>query len=657
MKRQGLWLVLALGLLLPFAYALAFCFPRADDFDEATRAMFLFDLPGGIYEIGREWLTWSGRYVYHFLAVFLGRAAQSGAVYGLVCGAVMLVYGLGVYLLFSPLADGKKPALPALAGILLVLSCCQALPCFYLLTDALTIALQGGAALVFFALLARLWQKSALDAECARLRGGAVLAGVLAIGVYEHAALAVMTAFAGCLFLAWLRDRRNAGKKMLPAFFPMLCWLAGAFLFSFLAPGNFSRKAARHVQDFSTVGELAGELASGLAHGWLSFSQSLWPWAALLIAILAAAWRADACRPAAGAVCARSAVVLAMCVAFSCGLVFVHAQSDVPFSSAPKLAASMHFYLCVGFSFIFYWLLRLLPMKGKAAAMCWHAVLFGILALVALSPNFRRTAENAANGQMLVLARALEERNRYLSALGRGAGHDSGPRFGLLGEVCRPGARKRSVDPTLPLAAAPAFDTPVFPVWCGEGLAPREEQWPNLWAAWYYGIGGVKAVKPVFSGPLPGVRLSVPAELGQIERAWRLAGKADPENPLPLDWILLKTPAPLPQRISILRPNPLSFGRLAPLPLQKFWLDDLLGKKETGSAGVAALACGNHVFETAAAGRNGYYAFPLGPGGMDYPPALFLSLDGRRFYRLSPAGKAFGENDESGRPDWQAIDY
>ena len=60
--------------------------------------MFIFDLPGGIYEIAREWLTWSGRYTYHFLAVFLGKAAHIRAANGLLCALVMFLYFLSLFI-------------------------------------------------------------------------------------------------------------------------------------------------------------------------------------------------------------------------------------------------------------------------------------------------------------------------------------------------------------------------------------------------------------------------------------------------------------------------------------------------------------------------------------------------------------------------------
>ena len=120
------WLLLAP--LLPFVYAFGFLFPRGDDFDEVTRAMFLFDLPGGLYEIGREWLTWSGRYTYHFLAVFLGKAGELRPAYGLVCAAVAALYGLAVYGLARESGGGlmarRDAALCACLAVL-ALFCCH----------------------------------------------------------------------------------------------------------------------------------------------------------------------------------------------------------------------------------------------------------------------------------------------------------------------------------------------------------------------------------------------------------------------------------------------------------------------------------------------------------------------------------------------------
>ena len=155
------WLLLAP--LLPFVYAFGFLFPRGDDFDEVTRAMFLFDLPGGLYEIGREWLIWSGRYTYHFLAVFLGKAGELRPAYGLVCAAVAALYGLAVYGLAREAGGGERisrrdAAFCGCFAVLALFCCHQNLQTFYMLTDALTMGLQPALALCFFWALCRLWR-------------------------------------------------------------------------------------------------------------------------------------------------------------------------------------------------------------------------------------------------------------------------------------------------------------------------------------------------------------------------------------------------------------------------------------------------------------------------------------------------------------------
>ena len=133
------WWVAVVALLLPFAYAFGFLFPRGDDFDEVTRAMVAFDLPGGLYEVAREWLTWSGRYTYHFLAVFLGKAGEIRPLYGFVCPGVAALFGLGLFGLARVVNIGRGPAaFCGLLGVLMVFAGHQSLPNFYLLTDALT---------------------------------------------------------------------------------------------------------------------------------------------------------------------------------------------------------------------------------------------------------------------------------------------------------------------------------------------------------------------------------------------------------------------------------------------------------------------------------------------------------------------------------------
>ncbi|MDO5484557.1 MAG: hypothetical protein Q4F27_06570 [Desulfovibrionaceae bacterium] len=155
----GYWLVLLL--LVPFVCAFAFCVPTGDDFDSATRAMFLFDVPGGFYEIGRAWLNWSGRYTFHFLAVFLGKAVEMRLAYALVCAAVPFLAGLAIFGLARLAAPGlvRRDAvyLGGLAGLTL-LACHQHVSTFYMQTDALTMGLQVALTLCFCCLVCGLWQ-------------------------------------------------------------------------------------------------------------------------------------------------------------------------------------------------------------------------------------------------------------------------------------------------------------------------------------------------------------------------------------------------------------------------------------------------------------------------------------------------------------------
>ncbi len=76
--------MLALLLFVPFCWGLAFLFPRGDDFELVTRAMFFLDLSGTLYETGRQWLLSGGEYSLHFLQVFLGKVLESLLLCGLV---------------------------------------------------------------------------------------------------------------------------------------------------------------------------------------------------------------------------------------------------------------------------------------------------------------------------------------------------------------------------------------------------------------------------------------------------------------------------------------------------------------------------------------------------------------------------------------------
>ena len=84
-RPSRLCCLLALVIMLPFFWGFAFVFPQGEDFEYMSRAMCFLDLPGGLYEMGRQWLYTGGRYGLHFLQTFLGRAPESLLLNGAIC--------------------------------------------------------------------------------------------------------------------------------------------------------------------------------------------------------------------------------------------------------------------------------------------------------------------------------------------------------------------------------------------------------------------------------------------------------------------------------------------------------------------------------------------------------------------------------------------
>lgn len=686
------FILLLVVLLLPFAYAFAFLFPRGDDFDEVTRAMFLFDLPGGLYEVGREWLIWSGRYTYHFLAVFLGKAGEMRLAYGLICAAVVALYGLALFGITRMLDAGRKPGsrraalCTGLLAVLILLCCHQNLATFYMLTDALTMGLQPAAALCFFWLLCRLWLVPETQ-DSRKARRAAIVVGVLAVGVYEHSAVAVVVCASAACALAWreaLAHRSAVARRRLRDCLRVGCWCLGALLFSFLAPGNFYRRAVRHVS-----AEVQRQQLAQAWQEWLSsafwFFDGLWPWAVLLLVLLLPR-RADA--SGRGSTRAHWYLALAAVLAYpaiSGALTVLHALSDVTLSATPKVPAGLSVYAACAFGVAVYALAGpALAMLQKLRLPLWPLTL-PLLAVLCLSGNWRETLLNAANGGMVSLAETLTQRYDYLASLGRSAtAHGAPPKFGLIGEIARPGCRKRSIDPTLPQAVVQELrPAVVFPIHMGEPLPGSPEIWPNLWVAWLYGVGSVQSCRPdpslagarfeacadaaqwpmpvsggtVAAGHAPRVSArpagspaggreggraatvcAVPEPLRKagVEHAWLMRAQGGPNETFEDLWLLLQTSRPLPQHIAVFRASPADWRRFMPLPLQQWLLARLTSCQELELDFTRHTAGQRLAYSSAEwlAGRKGLYAFPVLQGRNGKLPGLFLTLDGQRFYRL-----------------------
>jgi len=678
------WLAIIIA-LLPFAYACGFLFPRGDDFDEVTRAMFPFDLPGGLYEVAREWLTWSGRFTYHFLAVFLGKAGALRPLYGLVCAGVMSLYGLGVFGLAREAGATRRNALfCGLTGTLVVLCCHQSLPNLYLLTDALTMGLLQAMTLVFLWAVCRLWR--APEAESRAARRWAIILGVLTVGVFEHAALAALAAstVACLLALFQLPGARKRGdnaalstaRNRLRRLCVLWAWVFGAVLVSFFSPGNQVRRATRHIGADVQWRQLAAAFGEW-QHGAFWLFKGWWPLAVLLFVLLlriVCRWRSTASlarEQAAKAGMARNGLLLAaLSVAAYLGLsgllTVLHACSDVTLTSTGKLPAGLAVLAAYACGLALWGLLDAFPAVERALTRLPQKPLFAALLLLLLAVsvhggNWRQTAANAANGAMLQLGTQLQTRYDVLRTIGDAAQPpNAAPRFGLLGEIYRPEARKRAIDPNLPMVAVQeTIPTTVFPIQMGEALPRQPETWPNLWVAWMFGLGGVYSAPATPSAALATLRALSPAplELPQtlrakgIEAAWLVRAQAalgvtpSAGNALYDDcWLILRVTEPARfKRIAVLRLNAPDRRRLMPLFLQRELAARLEARAELPMAealsGLAAWA-GTVLPFTADDWKDGtYLALPIGTGN-NTPMALFLGIDEGPLVWLGPANAA-----------------
>ena len=687
-----IWWALLIALLLPFAYAFGFLFPRGDDFDEVTRAMFPFDLPGGLYEIVREWLTWSGRFTYHFLAVFFGKAGEIRPLYGLVCAAVAALYGLGLYGLARVVNVRRGPAaFCALLAVLVVLACHQSLPNLYLLTDALTMGLLQAMTLVFLWMLCRLWSAPAATAQKARRQ--AIIVGVLTVGVFEHSALAALTACTVAVLLALAQrfaaresepDGTQTARARLRHMGILWLWILGALLFSFLALGNQVRRATRHISADVQLRQLAGAFDEWLNAAFCIFD-GLWPWAVLLLVLLLRGLRngsnaADQAQTGSLPSGPRSGLLLAALailayLGLSALLTVLHALSDVSITSSAKLPAGLTVFAAYACGFALWGLLDALPAVERALARLPQQglmimLLIPLLTMLASSANWRTTTVNAANGSMLHLGQQLQERYDSLRAIGSAAQPPNAPpRFGLLGEIYRPGARKRAIATSLPLPAVQSsLPETVFPVQMGEALPPQPETWPNLWAAWMLGLGGVYSTPPAPSAAI--AILQAPAELAAqrplhlvvpqalqntgIEAAWLVRANGVPPQYLLSAatstfndfWLVLHgQDLSRIERIAVLRLNQTDWRRLMPVFLQRQAAAQILEQQNLTAAFaagglasaymriVAALATEPLQYAAAAWRQGEYLAVPVSQA-VHAPLGLFVGLNDGPLLRL-----------------------
>lgn len=591
--------MLALLLFVPCCWGLAFLFPRGDDFELVTRAMFFLDLPGALYETGRQWLLSGGEYSLHFLQVFLGKAPESLLLCGLVCGLVLSLYGL----VFYGLARTLSPALPHRLGLfcgllaMLGLCCCHArFWQFYAFSQSLRSALPPALWCLLLLLLCRLWLADPPDRPGRRRR--AMLLAVLTAGMGQLSALAVLALTAGCAILAAIHQH-PARRDMLRV---LLAAAAGGLLV-FLAPGYWAAQASRVVpHGWEMLEQDWGRALSFLWHGpWLLLVAGL----ALCLPHAQGQGRTSpqplspdipALRPA--WLAALTAVAFLLVSLF---MVILRAAGDAFSLEADVLGASLAVYGSVALGMMLFPLLGRahlwLLVHGRVMSLLLTALL---LCLCAGSSNWRETALHAASGSWVVSGDAYQERYNWLWDMGMAyTPLDAPSRFGIWAEW-RDGPHELAINELLPRVVVRALPDVALPVFTGDPLRQYPLHWPNLWAAWMFGVGSVRMSPPqwydewtqelrrVADGTLPAeeggspLALPVPSVLHDlgVRHIWLAACRAVPNATFAEAWLVLDMaqalPSPQAETLEVWRLNPVDPRRMLPLQGQHVLAGELL---------------------------------------------------------------------------------
>ena len=389
--------------LIPFAYVAGFAFPAGYDFDRALHARYLFDLPAALHEMLHAWWGWSGRFTHQFLVVFLGNLAESRAGYAAACIGGMLVFGTGLAGLFTELAHEDTPGnrlVPPLIGLFAVYGGFQALPpVAYNLTDLLGIWLGSGLVIWFLWGLCRLWFAKKPDRSHLLFPA---CSGVLAIGCYEHSALAVLLAMAAALGLA-----RHCRHPHWSIFQKLAVVIGSVFLLMMFARGNF-RSQIKRGMDFPAISAQIthARLDYFAAASW--FFRSVFPFAALVLALAVTPKQRDDIRRAPSLLLAGGGICLFFLLGI--GLTLIHAMSDVTITKAGKLPANLALLsgmlACAVFTGI-----CAVPRRFCARFLpAWLLVLAVVAGIVWATPNTLTTLASLTSGEAAAIAREVAVR-------------------------------------------------------------------------------------------------------------------------------------------------------------------------------------------------------------------------------------------------------
>lgn len=669
-RPSRLCCLLALAVMLPFFWGFAFVFPQGADFEYMSRAMCFLDLPGGLYEMGRQWLTADGRYSLHFWQTFLGRAPESLLLNGAVCLLAVGSYGLAVYGLARLMAPAMPHRLGLFCGLLTMLGLCachpQAQYC-YNLAQSLSFILPGGVWLCLLFCLCRLWLADSPARN--RLSRQAMLAAALTAGLGEMPAHATLALAVGAWLLAVVHQhpaRRQFGRIAAVAAF--------CVLLVFVSPGRWTTQA------FHPLPTGWEDFAMDWRHALSGLWSSLWivPVLALALALPHAQGEGrvggqplspdiPSVRPGWLSLLSVLGFVL-----ISLSMTALHAAGDAFSLADERLAAVLSVYGAASLTLALHpWLGRLHRRFLQGRARLSLLLTVTVLALC-FTGNWRAAVEHAAAGDWVISGDNIQARYNWLWDLGRAyTPLDAPMRLGLWGRHNYPDSPRLTPDARLPQVAVRALSKTALPVMAGESLRHDPQHWPNPWVAWFFGLGSVRMAyaqwqaewtEPLrrFSrGEISAVRagsprkLSLPAALRGLglEQAWLAASPSDPNATFAQIWLVLDSAAPLSSRVAasleVWRLNPVDPRRMLPLPLQIVLARELLSPRAEGQEArllwLRLAASRMPLVRALLEGSSGrtVYAVPLGiiPQRLDRLPGVILRL-GTRIYALSGAAEA-----------------
>ena len=404
-----LYILLLLLLLLPFAYAAFFTFPGGDDYARALLAGHLFDLYGGIKEMLRAWMKWSGRYTHHFLVVFLGDAATSRAGYAIACLGNMALHYVALTGICREIAAPAPRRTAATLALFLLFSLAAThgslRSSWYLLTDILCLGAGVGFTLMYIWSLCIIWNAPLLTRK---KKVFSIAMCIIMAGCYEYTTLMAVMISVTAWLLARFHEHRHRG------FFQKLCVISCVCLaLSFFCRGNFRRRTKRDVDNAVMMGQLAAAWGD-----WCRYvaPRLLTPLYASLI--VWAAWMTPrSANDATRKIPARWIVLY--CLILAAGFMFataiIHAASDVTLGGAEKIPAHMSIFCAMIFGFCLMACRNAfrLPLLRKAPACLLFAA---CLVPLAGSYNYRAIVLNAGTGALNQYAGARETRKAVMLA-------------------------------------------------------------------------------------------------------------------------------------------------------------------------------------------------------------------------------------------------